>query len=170
MAEFPVDPMLAKMIIASERHGCSEEIATIAAMVSIGGSVLYRPKDKAVHADNAHRAFHRGNVGDHIAMLNVYAAWAEAGHAAQWCFENFVQVRSMKRARDIRDQILGLMERCEVEVVSNPGDVEAIRKAITAGFFYHTASLQKNGSYRTIKNPQVKKEQRGGGREEVDDW
>lgn len=59
MAEFPVDPMLAKMIIASEKYGVTEEIATIAAMVSIGGSVLYRPKDKAVHADNAHKAFNR---------------------------------------------------------------------------------------------------------------
>jgi pre-mRNA-splicing factor ATP-dependent RNA helicase DHX16 len=154
MAEFPVDPMLAKMIIASEKFGVSEEIATIAAMVSIGGSVFYRPKDKAVHADNAHKAFHRGNVGDHIALLNVYSAWAETNFAAQWCFENFVQVRSMKRARDIRDQILGLMERCEIDLISNAGDVEAIRKAVTSGFFYTTANLQKSGAYKTVKNPQ----------------
>ena len=33
---------------------------------------------------------------------------------------------------------------------------DAIRKAITSGFFYHTASLQKNGSYRTVKNPQAR--------------
>ncbi|PRW59127.1 pre-mRNA-splicing factor ATP-dependent RNA helicase DHX16 isoform A [Chlorella sorokiniana] len=153
MAEFPVDPMLAKMIIQSQKYGVSEEVATIAAMVSIGGAVFYRPKDKAVHADNAHKAFHRGNVGDHIALMNVFNGWAETNFASQWCFENFV--RSMKRARDIRDQLLGLMDRCEIELVSNPQDVEAIRKAITSGFFYHTASLQKNGSYRTVKNPQT---------------
>jgi hypothetical protein len=50
----------------------SEEVASVCAMVSIGASVYYRPKDKAVHAENAHRAFARGNVGDHIAMLHVY--------------------------------------------------------------------------------------------------
>ena len=61
----------------------------------------------------------------------------------------------MKRARDIRDQLLGLMDRCEIELRSAPQDVDAIRKAITSGFFYHTSSLQKNGSYRTVKNPQV---------------
>lgn len=155
MAEFPVDPMLAKMIIQSEKYGVSEEIATVAAMVSVGGSVFYRPEDKAVHADNAHKAFHRGNVGDHIALLNVYNAWAETNFAAQWCFENFVQVRSMKRARDIRDQILGLMERCEIELITNSGDAEAIRKAVTSGFFYHTSNLQKNGAYKTVKNPQT---------------
>lgn len=155
MAEFPVDPMLAKMIIQSEKFGVSDEVATVAAMVSVGASVFYRPKDKAVHADNAHKAFHMGNVGDHIALLNVYNAWAETNFSAQFCFENFVQVKSMKRARDIRDQIVGLMDRCEVELRSNVGDLDSIRKAITSGFFYHTSSLQRNGSYKTVKSPQT---------------
>ena len=42
------------------------QIATICAMVSVGASILYRPKDKAVFADNAHKNFARGNVGDHL--------------------------------------------------------------------------------------------------------
>lgn len=41
----------------------------------------------------------------------------------------------MKRARDIRDQLEGLLERVEIEMMSNPGDLEAIRKAITSGSF-----------------------------------
>ena len=40
-------------------------------MVSIGGAVFYRPKDKAVHADNAHKAFHRGNVGERLSGCAV---------------------------------------------------------------------------------------------------
>lgn len=71
---------------------CSEEIVTIAAMVSAGSGIFYRPKDKAVFADNAHQNFHRGNVGDHIALLTVYNAWAETAFSAQWCYENYVQV------------------------------------------------------------------------------
>ena len=65
-----------------------------------------------------------------------------------------VQQRSMKRADDIRDQIVGLMDRTEVPLLSNLGDNDRIKKAIAAGFFYNTANLQKNGSYRTVKNPQ----------------
>lgn len=61
----------------------------------------------------------------------------------------------MKRARDIREQLLGLMERVEIELTSNVGDHDIIRKAIAAGFFYHSALLQKNGTYRTVKNPQT---------------
>lgn len=65
-------------------------------MVSIGGAVFYRPKDKAVHADNAHKAFHMGNVGDHIALMNVYNSWAETNFSTQWCYENFVQVGGLQ--------------------------------------------------------------------------
>jgi len=34
----------------------------------------------------------------------------------------------MKRARDVRDQLAGLMERVEIEPTSNPGDSVGIRK------------------------------------------
>lgn len=89
----------------------------------------------------------------------------------------------MKRARDIRDQLEGLLERVEIELTSNSNDLDAIKKAITSGmftatfllqtycpfclfltfsyiffflgFFYHAAQLQKSGAYRTVKNPQT---------------
>ncbi|XP_023734331.1 pre-mRNA-splicing factor ATP-dependent RNA helicase DEAH1 isoform X2 [Lactuca sativa] len=155
MAEFPLDPMLSKMIVASDKYKCSDEIISIAAMLSIGSSIFYRPKDKQVHADNARLNFHMGNVGDHVALLKVYSSWKETNFSTQWCYENYIQVRSMKRARDIRDQLEGLLERVEIEIVSNPGDLEAIKKSITSGYFPHSAKMQKNGSYRTVKHPQT---------------
>ncbi|XP_031258562.1 pre-mRNA-splicing factor ATP-dependent RNA helicase DEAH1 isoform X3 [Pistacia vera] len=154
MAEFPLDPMLSKMIVASDKYKCSDEIITVAAMLSVGNSIFYRPKDKQVHADNARMNFHLGNVGDHIALLRVYNSWRECNYSTQWCYENYIQVRSMKRARDIRDQLEGLLERVEIELTSNLGDLDSIKKAITSGFFPHSAKLQKNGSYWTVKHPQ----------------
>ncbi|XP_073049429.1 pre-mRNA-splicing factor ATP-dependent RNA helicase DEAH1-like isoform X1 [Primulina eburnea] len=155
MAEFPLDPMQSKMIVASDKYQCSDEIISIAAMLSIGNSIFYRPKDKQVHADNARLNFHMGNVGDHIALLKVYSSWKETNYSTQWCYENYIQVRSMKRARDIRDQLEGLLERVEIELTPNPNDLDSIKKAITSGFFPHSARLQKNGSYRTVKHPQT---------------
>lgn len=52
----------------------------------------------------------------------------ESGYSTQWCYENFIQFRSMRRARDVRDQLEGLMDRIEVEVVSSQGDNLPIRK------------------------------------------
>lgn len=153
MAELPVDPMLSKMILASEHYKCSEEVLTIAAMLSVNNTIFYRPKDKVVHADNARMNFVVPG-GDHMVLLNVYTQWVESGYSTQWCFENFIQFRSMKRARDVRDQLEGLMDRIEVELCSSDSDSVPIRKAVTAGYFYHTARLSKGG-YKTVKHQQT---------------
>ncbi|XP_066437664.1 pre-mRNA-splicing factor ATP-dependent RNA helicase DHX16 isoform X2 [Eleutherodactylus coqui] len=152
MAELPVDPMLSKMILASEKYGCSEQILTIAAMLSVNNAIFYRPKDKLVHADTA-RANFTVPGGDHMVLLNVYTQWVETGHSLQWCYENFIQARSLRRARDVREQLEGLMARIEIELTSCEGDTVPIRKAITAGYFYHTARLTRSG-YKTVKQQQ----------------
>lgn len=156
MSEFPLDPMLSKMIVASNKYKCSDEIISIAAMLSVGNSIFYRPKAKKVLADSAHRSFHFGNVGDHIALLNVYRSWKESNHSTQWCYENYVQATSMRRARDIRDQLEGLLRRVGIPLTSNLNDLDAIKKAIASGFFPHSAKqLHKYGEvYRTVKNLQ----------------
>ncbi|XP_034467434.1 pre-mRNA-splicing factor ATP-dependent RNA helicase DHX16 isoform X1 [Hippoglossus hippoglossus] len=153
MAELPVDPMMSKMILASEQYKCSEEVLTIAAMLSVNNSIFYRPKDKMVHADNARMNFVVPG-GDHLVLLNVYTQWVESGFSTQWCYENFIQFRSMRRARDVREQLEGLMDRIEVEVVTSPEDSVPIRKAVTAGYFYHTSRLSKGG-YKTVKHQQT---------------
>jgi len=153
MAEFPLDPMLSKMIMSSEKFLCSEEIITICSMLSVNNAIFYRPKDKVIHADNARVNFHKP-FGDHLTLLNVYTQWKETNYSTQWCFENFIQHRSMRRARDIRDQLEGLMERVEIEPTS-ANDPDSIRKTVTSGFFYHTAKLQKGGHYKTVKHGQA---------------
>nr|XP_032832214.1 pre-mRNA-splicing factor ATP-dependent RNA helicase DHX16 [Petromyzon marinus]XP_032832215.1 pre-mRNA-splicing factor ATP-dependent RNA helicase DHX16 [Petromyzon marinus]XP_032832216.1 pre-mRNA-splicing factor ATP-dependent RNA helicase DHX16 [Petromyzon marinus] len=151
MAEFPVDPMLSKMILASEKYKCSQEVLTVTAMLSVNNAIFYRPKDKVVHADNARVNFFVPG-GDHLVLLNVYTQWVDAGYSTQWCYENFIQFRSMRRARDIREQLEGLMDRVEMEL-SSSNDTVVIRKAITAGFFYNTSRLTKGG-YKTVKHQQ----------------
>ncbi|BAT73066.1 hypothetical protein VIGAN_01052400 [Vigna angularis var. angularis] len=86
MAEFPLDPMLSKMIVASEKFKCSDDIISIAAMLSVG-SIFYHLKDKQVHADNARMNFYTRNIGDHIALLKVYNSWKETNYSTQWCMK-----------------------------------------------------------------------------------
>ncbi|KAL7279916.1 LOW QUALITY PROTEIN: hypothetical protein ACG7TL_006325 [Trametes sanguinea] len=157
MAEFPVDPMLSKAIIASEQYHCTDEVLTIISMLQESGSLFYRPKDKKLHADQARQNFVRAG-GDHFTLLNVWEQWAETNYSQQFCYEQFLQFKSLSRARDIRDQLAGLCERVEIVVESNPNtnDITPIQKAITAGYFYNTAALQRSGdSYRTMKTNQT---------------
>jgi pre-mRNA-splicing factor ATP-dependent RNA helicase DHX16 len=154
MAEFPVDPMLSKMLVSSEKYGVVEEILSITAMMQIGGALFYRPKDRAVHADNARTAFNRP-FGDHLTLLHIWNEWKDTDFSQQWCFENFIQHRSLNRARDVREQLANLMDRVEIEMSSDAQNDVAIRKAVTAGYFYHTARMGKGGSYKTVKQQQA---------------
>jgi len=151
MAEFPLEPMHSKALLASEKYKCADDVITILAMLTVGNSIFYRPKDRAVHADNARFNFARGGGGDHLALLRCYQQWEESNFSTQWCYENFVQVRSMKKARDIREQLAGLCERVEIEAVSS-ADIDDIRKAITAGFFFNCARLTRSQDYQTLKH------------------
>eukprot|EP00882_Tetradesmus_deserticola_P025996 GHRQ01028598.1.p1 GENE.GHRQ01028598.1~~GHRQ01028598.1.p1 ORF type:complete len:234 (+),score=47.83 GHRQ01028598.1:1152-1853(+) len=56
MAEFPLDPQLAKMMVASPEFGCSNEIVSVAAMLSVP-NVFTRPKEAAKAADEAKARF-----------------------------------------------------------------------------------------------------------------
>ena len=156
MAEFPIDPMMSKALLASETYECSDEVVSIMAMLSVQNSIFFRPKDKMVLADQAHKSLRRPH-GDHLTLLNVWNQWVELGFSTQWCYENYIQPRSMKRARDVRDQLVGLMERVDLPMIANanPNDTIPIRKAITSGFFHNAAKLQRSGdSYRTMKQNQ----------------
>ncbi len=110
MADFPMEPPLAKMLIASVELGCSEEILSIVAMLSVQ-SVFYRPKEKQGQADSKKAKFHQPE-GDHLTLLTVYNGWKASSFSNPWCYENFIQARSMRRAQDVRKQLLGIMDRC----------------------------------------------------------
>jgi len=157
MAEFPVEPLLAKTIIESVNYKCVDQMLTITAMLSVGNAIFFRPKDKALHADNAKMNFSRAG-GDHLGLLNVYNQWKEVNYGEQWCFENYIQVRSMRRARDIKEQLIKICERVGIDVTDpelSTYDDEwgtNIRKCICHGYFYNAAKATKGGKYRTLKN------------------
>ncbi|KAJ6006534.1 hypothetical protein N7451_004478 [Penicillium sp. IBT 35674x] len=156
MAEFPTDPMLAKAILAAGQYGCVEEVLSIVSMLSEASALFFRPKDKKIHADSARNRFTIKDGGDHLTLLNIWNQWVDSDFSQVWAKENFLQQRSLTRARDVRDQLAKLCDRVEVTVSTcGATNIMPIQKAITSGFFPNAARLQRGGdSYRTIKNGQ----------------
>lgn len=154
MAEFPTDPMLARAILAADKHGCVEEVLSIIAMLGESASLFYRPKDKKMLADSARARFTVKEGGDHFSLLNIWNQWVDSDFSYVWARENFLQQRSLTRARDVRDQLAKLCDRVEVTITSvGAQDLVPVQKSLTAGFFPNAARLQKGGdSYRTVKN------------------
>uniref|UniRef100_A0A8C1N203 RNA helicase n=1 Tax=Cyprinus carpio TaxID=7962 RepID=A0A8C1N203_CYPCA len=139
MAEFPLEPMLCKMLIMSVHLGCSEEMMTI---------------DKQALADQKKAKFHQPE-GDHLTLLAVYNSWKNNKFSNPWCYENFIQARSLRRAQDIRKQMLGIMDRHKLDVVSCGKATVRVQKAICSGFFRNAAKKDPQEGYRTLIDQQV---------------
>lgn len=153
MAEFPLEPPQAKVVIMSVQLGCSDELLTIVSMLSVQ-NVFYRPKDKQQLADQRKAKFHQ-TEGDHLTLLAVYNAWKNNKFAPAWCYENFIQVRTLKRAQDVRKQLLGIMDRHKLDVVSCGKSSAKVQQAICSGFFRNAAKKDPQEGYRTLVDSQV---------------
>ncbi|CAH6718146.1 pre-mRNA-splicing factor ATP-dependent RNA helicase Prp22p [[Candida] jaroonii] len=144
MSNFPMEPQLSKTLISSMDYECSEEIVTIIAMLS-AQSIFYRPKDKANLADQRKARFNHSS-GDHITLLNVYKSWVQHGFSRQWCQDNYIQERSLKRARDVKNQLTKIMK-----VTQSCGlDYDKILKSLCSGFFRHAAKRDHQEGFKTL--------------------
>ncbi|KAI8829128.1 P-loop containing nucleoside triphosphate hydrolase protein [Chytriomyces cf. hyalinus JEL632] len=157
MAEFPLDPQLAKALISSPSHTCSNEILTIVAMLSVPNAFI-RPNDQRKQADEAKAQFNHPD-SDHLTLLNAYHEYKEHGSDAQWCFANYLNARTLKSADNVREQLKRLMERHNIPLVSTDFNDKQywnnIRHALASGFFMQVAHLERNGHYLTAKDNQV---------------
>lgn len=153
MAEFPLEPALAKILITSVQLKCSDEILTIVAMLSVQ-NVFYRPKEKQNVADQKKARFFQPE-GDHITLLAVYQAWKASKFSNAWCFENFIQARSMKRAQDVRKQLLAIMDRYKLDIISCGKNYTQVRKAICSGYFRNAAKKDPQEGYKTLVDGQT---------------
>ena len=154
MSEFPTHPMLARAILAADNYGCVEEVLSIVSMLGEASALFFRPTDKKLYADSARARFAHKEAGDHLTLLNVWNEWVDAEYGSVWARENFLQYRSLKRARDVREQLRALCERAEVSISScGANDYVPIQKALLAGYFPHVARLRRDGQgYSNVKS------------------
>ena len=143
MAEFPLEPPMSKMLIAACDLGCSDEILTIVACLS-AQNIWFRPREKQAAADQKKAKFFQPE-GDHLSLLTVYESWKAQKFSSPWCFENYLQARSLRRAQDVRKQLLTIMDRYKLDVVSAGRNFNKIRRAICSGFFFHSAKKDPAG-------------------------
>ncbi|RHY16732.1 hypothetical protein DYB25_004790 [Aphanomyces astaci] len=148
MAEFPMEPQMGKVLLTSVVLGCADEILTILSMLSVE-NIYFRPKDKQAAADSKKAKFHQPE-GDQLTLLAVYDAWKHAKFSNPWCYENYIQARAIRRAQDVRKQLLSILDRFKMPVMSAGKNYNKIRRAIVSGYFANTAKKDPQEGYRTM--------------------
>lgn len=137
MVNFPLQPTLSKVLIQSISFGCSKEVVTIVAMLSVP-QVFERPKERQKEADEARKRFFISE-SDHLTLMNVYDQWKSAKYSPKWCKKNFVLYKSLIRAREIRTQIVSLLKQQKHKLKSAGSDLSIIGKCICSGFAQQAA-------------------------------
>jgi pre-mRNA-splicing factor ATP-dependent RNA helicase DHX38/PRP16 len=149
MTAFPMDPSLAKLLITSEDYGCSEEMLTIVSMLSVP-SVFYRPKERQEESDAAREKFFVPE-SDHLTYLHVYSQWKTNGYSDAWCTRHFLHPKSLRRAKEIREQLLDIMKMQKMSMISCGTDWDIIRKCICSGYYHQAAKVKGIGEYNNLR-------------------
>ena len=149
MTAFPMDPSLAKLLITSEEYGCSEEMLTIVSMLSVP-SVFYRPKERQDESDAAREKFFVPE-SDHLTYLHVYSQWKSNGYSDAWCTRHFLHPKSLRRAKEIREQLGDIMKMQKMTMISCGTDWDVIRKCICSGYYHQAAKVKGIGEYVNLR-------------------
>jgi len=160
ISQFPVDPMLARTIICSPRYKCSNEVLTIASVLSTYSKLFVRPREEIKTADRIHDRFSHIE-GDHLTLLNVMTAYLQIEHRGpartrRWCSDNFVDYNTLRRAKQARDQMSMTLERIGGTAallwknLREQNYYDNILMCFLEGFFKHVAYLDKDKKFRTI--------------------
>ncbi len=138
LAKMPLDPRVARMIVAAREEGCLREMLVIAAALTVQDP-RERPQDRQGSADAAHRKF-ADEKSEFLSWLKLWQWYAaELAHKKsrnkllQVCQENFLSATRMREWHDIHSQLHTLAAEHEWRENDIPATYEAIHRALLAG-------------------------------------
>lgn len=149
MVEFPLDPPLAKMLLMGEQLECLDEVLTIVSMLSVP-TVFFRPKDREEESDAAREKFFVPE-SDHLTLLNVYQQWKSNDYRGDWCNDHFLQVKALRKAREVRSQLMDILKQLKIKLTSCP-DWDIVRQAVCSAYFHNSAKQKGIGEYVNTRN------------------
>ncbi|KAL6463563.1 hypothetical protein MHYP_G00279540 [Metynnis hypsauchen] len=159
MSELPLEPPLAKALIAACEFDCVSEMLTIAAMLTAPPCFVTPPPNKEEAAATHRRPFLHSE-GDHLTLINVYNAYLQHNEDEAWCSTNFLNASALRLAVVIRAELLEVMQRIELPV-SPPAfgcqdNSTNIKRALISGFFLKVAhDVDGSGNYLLLTHRHV---------------
>ncbi|KAJ6553520.1 P-loop containing nucleoside triphosphate hydrolase protein [Mycena vulgaris] len=155
MAEFPLEPQA--ILIVSPEYGCSNEILTVVAMLSVP-PVWRRPMNERREADAA-KALLTVPGSDHLTLLNVYNEYKANIADTTWAQSHYLSRHALSQADKARTQLAQIMERFKIDIVTRREQQQLyanIKQVLVCGFFMQVAHKSAGKDiYLTLKDNQV---------------
>ncbi|MGW3976405.1 ATP-dependent RNA helicase HrpA [Streptomyces mirabilis] len=141
LAQLPVDPRLARMVLEADKNGCAREVMVIAAALSIQDP-RERPADKQTQADQQHARF-RDETSDFLAFLNLWRyvreQQKERGSSAfrRMCKQEYLNFLRIREWQDIYSQLRTVAKQMGIHLNEDDAAEQSVHVSLLAGLLSH---------------------------------
>jgi ATP-dependent helicase HrpA len=141
LAQLPVDPRLAKMVLEAQRYACTREVMIITSALSIQDP-RERPADKQQASDEKHRRF-ADKESDFLSFVNLWDYLQEQQKALsssqfrRLCKMEYLNYLRVREWQDIYTQLRQVVREQGIPLNSEPADFRGVHTALLTGLLSH---------------------------------
>ncbi|WP_395576051.1 ATP-dependent RNA helicase HrpA [Streptomyces sp. BK79] len=141
LAQLPVDPRLARMVLEADKNGCVREVMVIAAALSIQDP-RERPSEKQAQADQQHARF-KDETSDFLAFLNLWRyvreQQKERGSSSfrRMCKQEYLNFLRIREWQDIYTQLRTVAKQMGIHLNEEDAPEERVHVSLLAGLLSH---------------------------------
>ena len=161
MAQLPIEPRTARMLLAAKQENTLREVLVIAAGISIQDPREY-PLEKTEQARQCHSAF-IDRSSDFITLLNIWNSYHRQWESLKtenkmrkFCKAHFLSFARMREWRDIHRQLMKLFNKpSDFHLKKEFSDYRGIHVSILAGHLTQIAFKKEKNLYQTTANREI---------------
>ncbi|MFG2652801.1 ATP-dependent RNA helicase HrpA [Streptomyces sp. NPDC048436] len=141
LAQLPVDPRLARMVLEADKNGCVREVMVIAAALSIQDP-RERPAEKQTQADQQHARF-KDETSDFLAFLNMWRyireQQKERGSSSfrRMCKSEYLNFLRIREWQDIYTQLRTVAKQMDIQLNEDDAPEQQVHISLLAGLLSH---------------------------------
>lgn len=141
LAQLPVDPRLARMVLEADKNGCVREVMVIAAALSIQDP-RERPAEKQTQADQQHARF-KDETSDFLAFLNMWRyvreQQKERGSSSfrRMCKSEYLNFLRIREWQDIYTQLRTVAKQMGIHLNEDDAPEQQVHISLLAGLLSH---------------------------------
>ncbi|OON75625.1 ATP-dependent RNA helicase HrpA [Streptomyces tsukubensis] len=168
LAQLPVDPRLARMVLEAGGNGCVREVMVIAAALSIQDP-RERPTEKQAQADQQHARF-KDETSDFLAFLNLWRYLREQQKALsssafrRMCKSEFLNYLRIREWQDIYTQLRTVAKQLGLATSEDDAGDQQVHISLLAGLLSHIGvkDVKESKDSKGAKDSSQKPSKEGG--------
>jgi len=156
LSKLPLDPRLARMLLAAQERSCIRELLIIASALSVQDP-RERPAEKQQHADQMHRRFW-SEFSDFAGFVNLWDYFEtqrqelSQNQLRKLCKKEFLNYLRLREWRDIHHQLCVAVKELGIQANAQPASYDAVHKALLAGLLGNLGFNHEDREYLGARN------------------